>query len=475
MRNRPALLDPRAFLGQTIDNRYYIEELIGQGGMGYVYRAKDKRSGRACAVKMFLPKKHSELSSETYRIFRVRFKREYNIMHGARHAHIVRVYDQGEYQGAAYFVMEYFAHGSLSDLLEMSGPLPLEQACLYIQQAASALDYIHANGIIHRDIKPQNMLIDRRGQLVLGDFGVAHIFGSDLTLTDQPGTRVYKSPQAKIDLPPDRRDDVYSLGMVLYEILSDQEPHARYIRSMNGPGIPPAIWPVIQKATAEQREQRYATAGEMANDLMQSAHLLDRRARDQANQHRGVRRNLSSLDRSRNSLFFWLRLALLLLVAAGALTFLVQKATAHPSTVTFSFPSPTSVVHAITPSAHGQATTASQASAAVQRYYTAWNQQNYQAAYALLQADYQRQHPFSALLSAYQHTHHTCITITGAQLQADGSVQVQVTDNAVEDAATGGTVVSLYYVTYDVRQEETQWKIAPLSLQRSDAIGTCTP
>lgn len=473
MRNRPALLDPRAFLGQTIDQRYHIEELIGQGGMGYVYRARDKQVGRVCAVKMFLPKKHSELSSETYRTFRVRFKREYSIMHRARHPHIVRVYAQGEYQEAAYFVMEYFEHGSLYDLLENEGPLALHQACIYIQQAASALDYIHANGIIHRDIKPQNMLLNRRGQLVLGDFGVAHILGSDLTLTDQPGTRVYKSPEAKIDMAPDERDDIYSLGMVLYEILTGEEPHTRYIRRMVGPTIPPAIWPVIQKATAEKREQRYASAGEMADDLIQSTRLLNARAREQSSQRRSVRGSLTSLKRPQNPLFFWLRYGLLVLVAAFALAFLVQKATAHPSTVTFSFPTATAVVHALTPTSHGQATIASQATAIVQSYYAEWNQQHYQAAYALLQDTYQRQHPFSALLSAYQHTHHTCITITSADPQDNGSVRVEVTDNAVEDATSGGTVVSLYYVVYDVRQEENRWKIAPLSLQRSSAAGTC--
>lgn len=473
------LIDPRAFIGQTIANRYTIEDLIGQGGMGYVYLATDRMSGHACALKMFLPQKNSERSADTYRRFLARFKREYNIVDAARHPNIIQVYSRGEYQGVAYFAMEYFPHGSLSDKIEHLGQIPLREACSYIKQAASALDYIHARKVIHRDIKPQNMLIDDRGGLILADFGVAHIAGSILTLTDQPGTRIYKSPQARLDLPPDPRDDIYSLGVVLYEMVTGNEPHIRYIRNM-GPEVPEAIQPIILKATANEREDRYASAREMVKDLEKA---LARRQRPgpgspqtypiqgQAPASRPVKK-LPGLRKPGRDASPLLRMAFVLVpvLALLASSLVLQRALTHPNTLTFSFPA-TAVVRPAVSAQSAQ----EQATAAVQQYYLDWNQQQYQAAYNLLQAAYRQQNSFDALLPFYQHTRHVCITITQTSPQANNTFQVQITDNAVEDADGGGIVTNLYYVVYDVRQEQHSWKIAPTALQYVGATGTCNP
>ncbi|HEY0753269.1 MAG TPA: serine/threonine-protein kinase [Ktedonobacteraceae bacterium] len=481
------LTNPQAFIGQTIGNRYTIKELIGQGGMGYVYLARDRMSGHACAVKMFLPQKTSERSADTYQRFLERFKREYNIVDAANHPHIIQVYSRGEYQGVAYFAMEYFPAGSLDARIEKYSQIPPREACLYIRQAAEALDYIHARGVIHRDIKPQNMLIDKLGNLILADFGVAHIAGSSLTLTDQPGTKIYKSPQAKLDLSPDTRDDIFSLGIVLYEMLTGNEPHLRHIHSM-GPEVPAAIQPIILKATADRREDRYPSARAMARDLEKALSPRQRPNTLQTHQARGQPRGPSAvkkpLQRGKQggNLFSFLRLAIVLLVACtllGAFS-LLQRATVHPSAVIFSFPASTAVSSTTTPSltVTPNPPSASQqqaATAVVQQYYLDWNKQQYQAAYSLLQATYQQQYPLATLMPSYQHTHYACITITHTDPQADNSIQVQVTDNAVEDAATGGTVVSLYHIVYTVKQEQHSWKIAPLSLQRINTAGICNP
>ncbi|HEX7736069.1 MAG TPA: serine/threonine-protein kinase [Ktedonobacteraceae bacterium] len=471
------LIDPRAFIGQTIANRYTIEDLIGQGGMGYVYLARDRMSGHVCALKMFLPQRNSERSADTYRRFLSRFKREYNIVDAARHPNIIQVYSRGEYQGVAYFVMEYFPHGSLSDRIENFGKISPREACAYIKQAASALDYIHARGVIHRDIKPQNMLIDKQGDLILADFGVAHIAGSILTLTDQPGTKIYKSPQARLDLPPEPRDDIFSLGVVLYEMLTGNEPHLRYIRSM-GPEIPDAIQPIILKATADERGDRYPTARALARDLEKALGRRQKPDRGGTQTYQAVDyRPLKKLPKPGKadgnfSPFLKIAFTLVSLLVLLISFLLLQHALARPSAVALlSFPSTSAVVSSSTPAPAAQ----EQAIAAVQQYYLDWNKQQYQAAYALLQAAYQQQYSFDALLPFYQQTRHVCITITRTSPQTSNTFQVQVTDNAIEDASTGGTVVNLYYVIYDVRWEQNSWKIAPTSLHYAGETGTCNP
>jgi hypothetical protein len=141
---------------------------------------------------------------------------------------------------------------------------------------------------------------------------------------------------------------------------------------------------------------------------------------------------------------------------------------AHPDRVTYSFSSVTTVV--MTPTLTPQ----NQATALVKQYYLDWNKQEYQAAYDLLQSAYRQKYSFADLLTSYQHTHHACITITRTSLQAENSVQVWVADNAIEDAPTGGTAVSLYYVVYDVRQERQSWKLAPISIQWAGNTGICS-
>ena len=135
--------DPRAMILRIIHQRYSVEQLIGQGGMGCVYLATDKQTGAPCAIKMFMPISVSERYADTYRRFLERFKRESRIMQSANHPHIIRFIDTGEVQDEhkrdiAFFVMPYYANGSLSDLIEQMKQIPLADACRYIRQAASA-------------------------------------------------------------------------------------------------------------------------------------------------------------------------------------------------------------------------------------------------------------------------------------------------------------------------------------------------
>ncbi len=259
-------------------------------------------------------------------------------------------------------------------------------------------------------------------------------------------------------------------------MLTGNEPHTSSMYNM-GNEVPAVIQPVILKAIAREREDRYASAQELVKDLERAVVQLRKPGRSQI---RPARRQSSRQDALRNplqrgqrddTLSPLLRLGFLLLVflALGAASFLLlQRVLAHPNTVTYSFTSVTTIVTTPTSTPQNQAT------ALIQHYYLDWNKQEYQAAYDLLQYDYQQKHSFADLLASYQHTHHACITITRTSLQADNSVQVWVTDNAIEDAPTGGTAVSLYYVVYNVRKEQQSWKLAPISIQWAGNTGVCS-
>lgn len=473
------LIDPRDLIGRTINRRYKVKQIIGRGGMGHVYLAWDKVSRRFCALKLLSPDAISEASTQVYHEFLERFEREHMIMLDLHHDHIARVYDVGEYQDAAYFVMEYFENGSLYKRIRTRGKLTPQEASTYITQIASALDYIHARNIIHRDIKPQNMLLNAQDELMLADFGVAHIAGSLLTASEQPGTKVYKSPEAKYDQLPDLRDDIYSLGVVLYEMLTGNHPSTSTMRSSTS-GIPPEIVPIIQKAIAEHRHNRYASASQMARDLAEAVKQLQRARNPNAPPRRQsppTRRPMTRRDAiainppasaTKQSIVqpaFRIGLLILGVVLAIFLLGQVIVACSHNQSLFFSplkftFPTP-------------KLSPQDQAAATVQQYYTNWNNKDYQAAYNLLQASYQQIHPFNLLLPDYQQAHHVCIAITSTKLLQNGTVQVLVSANVIEDAPSGGTVISLYYVIFDVQQVQNSWKLAPSSLRRDATPGVC--
>lgn len=207
--------------------KWRIDKEIGRGGMGTVYLAHEERTGvppasspRRAAIKLLSP----ALAQENG--FVQRFQREVDAVSKLRHPHIVSFYESGQFQGWPYYVMEYIDGPSFEDILQKKGKMPWEDAIDAGIQVCSALKHAHDHGIIHRDIKPTNLLINKEGMVKLLDFGVARIFAErQLTQTNAVvGTAEYLSPEQAAGKPVTRRSDLYSLGIVLYTMITGRTP-----------------------------------------------------------------------------------------------------------------------------------------------------------------------------------------------------------------------------------------------------------
>src|SRR5690242_13701197 len=225
---REAMANSRGDLtGQTLGS-CILERRIGQGGMGTVYLARQIRPARNVAVKVLLP--NLAMDSQVYQEFLARFRREADVIAKLEHVNIMPIYEYGEQEGLAYLVMPYLTGGSLRDILAQRGALPIEEIVRYIDQAASALDYAHVQGVIHRDLKPANFLLHADGRLVLADFGIARMMeersaGATLTKTGSMlGTPEYMAPEMARGQSVDYRADIYELGIVLFEMLCGHVP-----------------------------------------------------------------------------------------------------------------------------------------------------------------------------------------------------------------------------------------------------------
>jgi len=258
--------------------RYEIKSELGRGGMASVYLAYDPAFKREVAVKV-LPREF--LHDPT---FRARFEREAQIIGALEHPAIVPVYDFGEDDGQPYIVMRYMSGGSLSERVRR-GPLSLHETARILQRISPALDEAHRRGVIHRDLKPGNILFDQYDEAYLSDFGIAKLAesGSTLTGTGVIGTPAYMSPeQAAGELDIDARSDIYSLGAIVFEMLSGVLPYhadtpmgmavkhltepVPHIHDFRG-DLPPECDAVIARAMAKERSERYQTAAELANEL----------------------------------------------------------------------------------------------------------------------------------------------------------------------------------------------------------------
>jgi eukaryotic-like serine/threonine-protein kinase len=203
--------------------RYEILEVAGQGAMGVVYKAKDPFIGRTVAIKVMSAA--VSLRPDEQEEYRQRFFREAQAAGRLRHDNIVSIYDVGYEGGAPYMVQEYLEGQSLSSRLKETGPLPLGESVSILRQVADGLAYAHEQGIVHRDIKPDNILVDAKGKAVITDFGVARFSTSDLTRTGEVlGTPHFMSPEQVIGEPVDGRSDLFSLGVIFYLMLSGQRP-----------------------------------------------------------------------------------------------------------------------------------------------------------------------------------------------------------------------------------------------------------
>ena len=256
-------------------NGYIIRRLIGKGGMGEVYEAYEETLDRTVALKVLA----THLSEDD--AFIARFLREARSAAKLEHPGICPIYSAGESGRIFYIAMQYVDGDSLGGILEDYGSLPTEQALLITRRVADALSFADSKGFIHRDIKPDNIMIDREGRVKVMDFGLARRASIDTSMTQTGtyiGTPEYSSPEQCETLDLDGRSDIYSLGVVLYEMLSGTVPHRAEtpyalftkicteqpvpIQEMN-PRVPDAVASVIGKMLMKDREQRYQSAGEL--------------------------------------------------------------------------------------------------------------------------------------------------------------------------------------------------------------------
>lgn len=255
--------------------------------MATVYRAYDPSFDREVAVKV-LPR---EMVHNL--VFRARFKRELKLIASLEHPAIVPVYDVGEEEdGRQYFVMRYMGGDSLSDWIK-KGALSLQDTAVIIERLASALDYAHSKGMVHRDIKPDNVLFDETNHPYLTDFGIAKLTESAVSATGggTMGTPAYVSPEQAQGAKVDSRADIYGMGVMIYEMLTGQKPYdadspmsvaVRHITEpvpdilQDRPDLPADVDTVIRTAMAKDKEDRYATAADLSRALSRAAFGADR-------------------------------------------------------------------------------------------------------------------------------------------------------------------------------------------------------
>jgi serine/threonine protein kinase len=258
---------------------YRIDQLISRGGMGVVYRVTNVGLNRIYALKVLAP----ELAHDV--AFRTRFTREMRIAASIRHPNVVAVHYAGEHQGLLFFVMDFVDGTDLREVLAKTGAIEPGSAVDLLEQLAGALDAAHGRGLVHRDVKPANVLItiqDGEQRAYLTDFGVAKRFESFAELTAQGaviGTVDYMSPEQITGSRIDARTDVYALGCVFFQMLTAKVPYERansvaklFAHVHEAPPVPggdlaelyPTFGTVIDKALAKEPEDRYLSAGDFA-------------------------------------------------------------------------------------------------------------------------------------------------------------------------------------------------------------------
>src|SRR5437660_3627428 len=268
-------------INRTFDKRYVIKRKLGSGGMADVYLAEDQELGRRVALKL-LNERHAADEQ-----FVERFRREAQSAAGLSHPNIVSIFDRGRAEGTYYIAMEYLDGRTLKELLVRNGPTPIPIAIDYARQIIGAISFAHRNGIVHRDIKPHNIVVGSDGRLKVTDFGIARSGASQMTEAGSiVGTAQYLSPEQARGAPVDPRSDLYSLGIVLYEMLTGHVPftgdtpveiamkHLSQVPeppSKLRPQVPHDLDAVVMRAIAKDPDQRYGSAEEMEADLARVA------------------------------------------------------------------------------------------------------------------------------------------------------------------------------------------------------------
>jgi eukaryotic-like serine/threonine-protein kinase len=330
--NRPSTSSQ--MIGTVLSGRYKLEAKLGSGGMSTVYLARDTTLDRSVAVKVM----HREMSEQEDQL--QRFRQEARAVAKLSHPNVVAVIDAGEDGGHPYIVFEYVEGETLKQRINRVGALDPQEALAYAIEIARGLTVAHNRNMVHRDIKPQNVLIDAEGRAKLTDFGISRQLEQDgMTATGRVlGTTDYVAPEQAMGHPVDQRSDVYSLGVVLYEMLVGQVPfHAdsqvgvamKHVNEelpdvqQRRPELSAAAAMVVERATAKDPAQRYQEVGDLIDDLGTALEVEAARAGATTGEATSVleavpatERKLAGSGGRRRS---WLLIALLVLLAAAVL------------------------------------------------------------------------------------------------------------------------------------------------------------
>jgi serine/threonine protein kinase/tetratricopeptide (TPR) repeat protein len=264
--------------GVLFGGRYEILSVLGQGGMGAVYKARDRELDRLIALKVIRP----ELATDPAIL--LRFKQELILSRNITHKNVVRIYDLGEADGIRFISMEYVDGEDLRTLLRRQGKFPPKEAIAVVEQVCRALDSAHSEGVIHRDLKPQNIMRDKHGRIVVMDFGLARSLGdTGMTQTGAiVGTLEYMSPEQALGSTLDQRSDIFSVGLIFYELLTGKAPYeadtaiASLIKrtqeratpvSEIDAQIPGELSGIVSKCLERDLNERYQSASDLLADL----------------------------------------------------------------------------------------------------------------------------------------------------------------------------------------------------------------
>ncbi len=319
-------------IGTVLSGRYRLEAKLGSGGMSTVYLARDQTLDRDVAVKVM----HREMSEQADQL--ERFRQEARAVAKLSHPNVVAVIDAGEDGGHPYIVFEYVEGETLKQRINRVGALDPQEALAYAIEIARGLTVAHARNMVHRDIKPQNVLIDAEGRAKLTDFGISRQLEQDgMTATGRVlGTTDYVAPEQAMGHPVDVRSDIYSLGVVLYEMLIGQVPfHAdsqvgvamKHVNEelpdvqQRRPEISAAAAMVVERATAKDAAGRYQEVGELIDDLSTALEVEAARAGSSTGEATSVLETVPPAKHglSRRARWSWAAIALIVLLAAGVL------------------------------------------------------------------------------------------------------------------------------------------------------------
>ena len=323
-------------VGEVVADRYELEELVGTGGMSSVFKARDRLLERQVALKIL----HEHYVADPEYV--ERFRREARAVAQLAHPNIVTVIDRGEQGGRQFIVFEYIDGENLKQVVRREGPLPVREAVELALQVARALGYAHERGIVHRDVKPQNVILNEDGRAKVTDFGIARSLDVDgVTQTGTVlGTSDYIAPEQAQGQSVDAQTDVYSLGVVLYELLTGELPFrgegfvAVAMQHVSEPppsvldrrgDVPPRLDLAIRRAMAKRPEDRYASMDDFVGDLEASLRELDGYGDERTLVvPAAVRSGRAARGRRRRSPVFLILLALGVLAAAAAVFLFVD-------------------------------------------------------------------------------------------------------------------------------------------------------